>query len=168
MLRDVFYAMGAKTDAYYDFIEYNKKRVWGHGTLVWFIEAILILFGIIFTMAIPYSRFLAENDGLDGWIDKNIPYFEIVDGYLYCEEEYEYDSDELFAFISTNYEFTTEDLHNFGFWKDVLLADYEKIIAKIKKDNALVVYVIDLFSFEGSLNSKLTMQLNGLFLPNIS
>ncbi len=40
--------------------------------------------------------------------------------------------------------------------------DYEKIIAKIKKDNALVVYVIDLFSFEGSLNSKLTMQLNGI------
>ncbi|MBR1735836.1 MAG: DUF1189 family protein [Firmicutes bacterium] len=130
MLRDVFYAMGANTGAYHDFIQYSKKRVFGHATLVCFIEALLILCGLIFTMAIPYSQFLAENDGLDGWIDKNVPYFEIVDGYLECDEEYEYDSDEIYVFVSSNYEFSSDDLHSFGFWQDVILADYEKVITR--------------------------------------
>lgn len=44
----------------------------------------------------------------------------------------------------------------------ILDKDFTKVLEKIKKEKALVVYVIDLFSFEGGFPSKITESLSGL------
>ncbi len=85
-----------------------------------------------------------ENEDEPGYISK-----EIIDKYpqglLLCNN----------CFKNERYNLTPKQ-------NDSLDEDYQKIIDIIKKKNALVVYVVDVFSFEGSFVSKLNAELNGL------
>ncbi len=86
----------------------------------------------------------SENKEEPGYISK-----EIIDKYpqglLLCDN----------CFKNERYNLTPKQNDSFD-------EDYQKIIDVIKKKNALVVYVVDVFSFEGSFISKLNAELNGL------
>jgi len=85
-----------------------------------------------------------ENENEAGYITK-----EIIDRYpkglLLCDN----------CFKNERYNESPKENSSFDL-------GYQQIINKIKKDNALVVYVVDIFSFEGSFISKLNESLKGI------
>ena len=84
-----------------------------------------------------------EDEAKEGYIDFNI-INKYPEGFLLC-----------------NNCFSTEKFSN-GPKEASFDEEYTKVLEEIKRKNALVVYVVNLFSFEGSFINKIIKLLNGL------
>ena len=84
-----------------------------------------------------------EDETKEGYIDFNI-INKYPEGFLLC-----------------NNCFSTEKFSN-GPKEASFDEEYTKVLEEIKRKNALVVYVVNLFSFEGSFINKIIKLLNGL------
>ena len=84
-----------------------------------------------------------EDESKEGYIDFNI-ISKYPEGFLLC-----------------NHCFSTEKFSN-GPKEASFDEEYTKVLEEIKRKNALVVYVVNLFSFEGSFINKIIKLLNGL------
>lgn len=99
------------------------------------------------TTGLPFLKFNIEIGGYANFLDETLPDFELEDGYLWIDESFELDDDEIYVCIDTDpeyYFYDAEEMEEYlEDYPQALLMDSEKII--LKDDGEVVgMYYSDL------------------------
>ena len=113
--------------SYKDFLQNKKSKVFGFGVML-----MLIYFAV--TMVIPPLVRNIGSGSLAEQIEKNIPDFELKDGYLWVDDVIEYEGGGTYIYIDTDpdyYFYDADEMKQYLYdYSDVILMDSEKIIIK--------------------------------------
>ena len=113
--------------SYSEFLKNKKGKVFGFGVLLMTIYFVL-------TMIVPGLVRSGSIFGLEEKMRENVPDFSLEDGILWVDDVIEYDTNGTYIYIDTDPLYLIEDEDEiapfFKGYRNVLIADYEKLIMK--------------------------------------